>query len=145
MKIEPTSPRSAAAPRKVGAGAAHGAASGDFAKALHDAIPSHGPQVSMSVGLTGLSTVLALQEAPDATQGRAKQRAKERGQKMLEFLDEIRHGLLAGTMPISRLEQLAQMVRAKREQVDDPKLHEIMDEIELRAAVELAKLSRASL
>ncbi len=63
MKIEPTSPRSAAAARKVGTGAAHGTGSGEFAKALQDAAPSHGPQVSMSVGLTGLSTVLALQEA----------------------------------------------------------------------------------
>ncbi len=145
MKIEPTSPRSAAAARKVGTGAAHGTGSGEFAKALQDAAPSHGPQVSMSVGLTGLSTVLALQEAPDALQGRAKQRARERSQKMLDYLDEIRLGLLAGAIPVGRLEQLAQMVRAKREQVDDPKLHEIMDEIELRAAVELAKLSRTSL
>ena len=145
MKIEPTSSRSAATTRKVGAGVAHGTGSSDFAKALQDAAPSHGPQVSMSVGLTGLGTVLALQEAPDALQGRAKHRAKERGQKMLDFLEEIRLGLLTGSIPVSRLEQLAQMVRAKREQVDDPKLHEIMDEIELRAAVELAKLSRTSL
>jgi hypothetical protein len=34
------------------------------------------------------------------------------------------------------------MVRVRREQVDDPKLTAILDEIELRAAVELAKLSR---
>lgn len=145
MKIEPTSPRAAATTRKVGTGTAHGAGAGEFAKALHDAAPSHGPQVSMSVGLTGISTVLALQEAPDALQGRAKQRAKERGQKMVDFLEEIRLGLLMGSIPVGRLEQLAQMVRAKREQVDDPKLHQIMDAIELRAAVELAKLSRTGL
>lgn len=145
MKIEPTSPRTAATTRKVGAGTAQGTSSGEFAKALQETAHSHGPQVSVSVGLTGLGAVLALQEAPDALQGRAKQRAKERGQKMLDFLEEIRLGLLMGSIPVSRLEQLAQMVRAKREQVDDPKLHEIMDEIELRAAVELAKLSRTTL
>lgn len=145
MKIEPTSPRTATTTRKVGPGAAQGSGSGEFAKALQETAHCHGPQVSMSVGLTGLSTVLALQEAPDATQGRAKRRAKERGEKMLDFLQEIRIGLLTGSIPVSRLEQLAQMVRAKREQVDDPKLHEIMDEIELRAAVELAKLSRTNL
>jgi hypothetical protein len=47
-----------------------------------------------------------------------------------------------GTIPMAKLEALAQLVRAKREQIDDPKLIEILDEIELRAAVELAKLSR---
>lgn len=145
MKIEPTSPRAAASTRKVGSGAAHGAGGSDFAKALQETAPAHSPQVAVSVGLTGLGTVLALQEAPDALQGRAKRRAQERSQKMLDFLDEIRVGLLTGSIPVSRLEQLAQMVRAKREQVDDPKLHEIMDEIELRAAVELAKLSRTGL
>jgi hypothetical protein len=43
---------------------------------------------------------------------------------------------------MAKLEQLATLVRAKREQIDDPKLLAILDEIELRAAVELAKLSR---
>lgn len=96
----------------------------------------------MSVGFTDLNTVLALQEAPDATRGRARKRAQERGNMMLDHLEEIRMGLLLGTIPMAKLEQLAQLIRAKREQVDDPKLLAILDEIELRAAVELAKLSR---
>jgi hypothetical protein len=98
----------------------------------------------LSVGFTDMNTVLALQEAPDATRGRARQRAKERGNLMLDQLEEIRLGLLLGTIPMAKLEHLAQLVRAKREQIDDPKLLEILDEIELRAAVELAKLSRSA-
>ena len=96
----------------------------------------------MSLSVSSLSVVLAVQETPDAAKGRAKQRARDRGMKMLDFLEEIRIGLLLGVIPKERLEQLAQMVRAKREQIDDPKLTAILDEIELRAAVELAKLSR---
>ncbi len=96
----------------------------------------------MSLSVSSLSVVLAVQETPDAAKGRAKQRARDRGMKMLDFLEEIRIGLLMGVIPKERLEQLAQMVRAKREQIDDPKLTAILDEIELRAAVELAKLSR---
>ena len=56
---------------------------------------------------------------------------------------EIRLGLLLGTIPQSRLEQLAHLVRAQREQLNDPKLTAVLDEIELRAAVELAKLTRS--
>ena len=63
--------------------------------------------------------------------------------RMLDKLEEIRLGLLLGTIPQSRLEQLAHLVRAQREQVNDPKLTAILDEIELRAAVELAKLTRS--
>ena len=63
---------------------------------------------------------------------------------MLDELEQIRLGLLLGQIPRARLEQLAQMVRARREQLDDPKLIAILDDIELRAAVELAKLSGPS-
>jgi hypothetical protein len=52
--------------------------------------------------------------------------------------------LLLGTIPASRLESLAQQIRAKREQVSDPRLDQILDDIELRAAVELAKLGQGA-
>jgi len=140
MKVEPTAPRPATGVRKTGGTSSTG--SGGFAKALSDTQPSHSPTMPVSVGFTDMNTVLALQEAPDATRGRARKRAQERGNLMLDQLEEIRMGLLMGTIPMAKLEQLAQLVRAKREQIDDPKLLEILDEIELRAAVELAKLSR---
>ena len=55
--------------------------------------------VGGSVGLSGVSTVLALQGAPDSTERRARQRAVERGDAMLDELEEIRLGLLLGTIP----------------------------------------------
>jgi hypothetical protein len=141
MKVEPTAPRPATSVRKTGGTSS--TSSGGFAKALSDTQPSHSPQMPVSVGLTDMTTVLALQEAPDATtRSRARRRARERGGMMLDHLEEIRMGLLLGTVPMAKLEQLAQLVRAKREQIDDPNLLSILDEIELRAAVELAKLSR---
>jgi len=141
IKIDPVSPKPVAANRRVG-GTSTATGGGEFAKALGDTQSSGGHPVSMSMSVNSLSVVLAVQETPDAAKGRAKQRARDRGLKMLDFLEEIRVGLLMGAIPKDRLEQLAQMVRAKREQIDDPKLTAILDEIELRAAVELAKLSR---
>ena len=49
---------------------------------------------------------------------------------------------LVGVPLQAQLAQLAQTIRARREEIDDPRLAEILDEIELRAAVELAKFSR---
>jgi len=140
MKIDPTQIRPAAT-RRIGT--AQPASGGGFAAALHEESAAAGGNsaVGGTVGLGGVSTVLALQGAPDSTERRARQRAVERGDAMLDDLEEIRLGLLLGTIPRSRLEQLAQLVRARREQVDDPKLTAILDEIELRAAVELAKLT----
>lgn len=143
MKIDPTQIRPAAT-RRIGA--AQPASGGNFAAALHEesAAAEGKSAVGGSVGLSGVSTVLALQGAPDSTEGRARRRAVQRGDAMLDELEEIRLGLLIGSVPRGRLEQLAQMVRARREQVDDPKLTAILDEIELRAAVELAKLAGPS-
>lgn len=141
IKIDPVSPKPVAANRRVG-GPSSTASGGDFAKALGESHAGQGQHVSMALSVSSLSVVLAVQETPDAAKGKAKQRARDRGIKMLDFLEEIRIGLLMGAIPKDRLEQLAQMVRAKREQIDDPQLTAILDEIELRAAVELAKLSR---
>jgi hypothetical protein len=141
IKIDPVTSKPVAANRRVG-GSSSAAGGGEFAKALGDSQGSGGHPVSMSMSVNSLSVVLAVQETPDAAKGRARARAKDRGIKMLDFLEEIRIGLLMGAIPRDRLEQLAQMVRAKREQIDDPNLTAILDEIELRAAVELAKLSR---
>lgn len=141
IKIDPVSPKPVAANRRIG-GAAPAGAGGEFAKALGESSGGQSQHVSMALSVSSLSVVLAVQETPDAAKGKAKQRARDRGLKMLDFLEEIRIGLLTGAIPKDRLEQLAQMVRAKREQIDDPELTAILDEIELRAAVELAKLSR---
>jgi hypothetical protein len=142
MKIDPTQVRPAAT-RRVGT--AQPASNGGFAAALHEESAGAGQSaVGGSVGLSGLSTILALQGAPDSTERRARQRAVQRADAILDELEQIRLGLLLGAIPRARLEQLAQMVRARREQLDDPKLIAILDEIELRAAVELAKLAGPS-
>jgi hypothetical protein len=140
MKIDPTQVRPAAT-RRVGT--AQAASNGAFAAALHEESAPAGASgaVGGSVALSGVSAVLALQGAPDSTERRARQRAIQRGDAMLDDLEQIRLGLLLGSIPRARLEQLAQLVRARREQVDDPRLVAILDEIELRAAVELAKLT----
>lgn len=98
-----------------------------------------GPAASGAAGAPApVDALLALQEVPDALVGRA--RAKRRGEALLDQLEQLRLGLLAGRLPRDRLERLARLAAERREQLDDPRLIEILAEIELRAAVELAKL-----
>src|SRR6185369_16208924 len=100
-------------------------------------------RTSAPSGLNPLATLLAVQETEEPLERQARKRAVQRADSILDELDELRVGLLLGTVPRAKLEQIAQLVRAKREQFSDPKLQMILDDIELRAAVELAKLTRS--
>jgi len=98
--------------------------------------------VGASAGLSGVMGVLAIQEV-DEVDDAAKRasRGKRRALEMLDKLDEIRMGLLSGELTADRVMELARTVQARRVEIDDPKLAEILDEIDLRAQVELAKLT----
>jgi hypothetical protein len=100
---------------------------------------SHGVESLSAVG--GIDALLAAQAVGDVLDGEERRRLVQYGEDMLDKLDEIRHGLLMGTIPKEKLISLAQMVRARRGHVADPRLSAVLDEIELRAEVELAKLS----
>lgn len=142
MKIDPTGIRPTTARGKVGGSTSAGGS--DFAKNLAETdTASAGSRASASANLNPLAGLLSVQETEEPLEKRSRKRATQRADTILDELDEIRVGLLMGTIPMAKLEQLAQLVRAKREQFDDPKLQEILDDIELRAAVELAKLSRS--
>ena len=84
--------------------------------------------------------ILALQEVDE--DGRGSRQERERGEDMLDRLDDIRHGLLTGRVNPRTLETLLTQVRQQRQTFTDPRLTEILEEIELRAAVELAKLGQ---
>ena len=60
----------------------------------------------------------------------------------LDRLEDIRRGLLLGMVPKDKLAELARTVREKRERGADPVVSRLLDEIELRAEIELAKLGR---
>ena len=89
-----------------------------------------------------VSSLLALQEISDATERR--RRAVKRGEDLLAGLDELRLGLLDGRLGRERLADLARTVREAHLASDDPRLEAALAEIELRAAVELAKIEAAA-
>ena len=60
----------------------------------------------------------------------------------VEKLEEIRDGLLMGYISRDRLIEISRQVKDNRYQSDDPRLQEILSEIELRVEVELAKLMK---
>ncbi|HZB91572.1 MAG TPA: flagellar assembly protein FliX [Stellaceae bacterium] len=116
------------------------AASDDkFAEALGGEPPP--APATAAPSLNPVDALLIAQELPDALAGR--RRAVQRGSALLDRLEELRLGLLAGVLPRERLDEMAQLAKTARETVDDPRLAAVLDEIDLRVAVELAKLGTA--
>ena len=91
------------------------------------------------VGATGIDALLALQAAEDPLLGRKK--ALRRGTSLLDILDTMKADLLAGQVSEGRLNQLMAVVTSARERAY-PGLDDLLDDIELRARVELAKFGR---
>lgn len=98
------------------------------------------PDASATTGagpVAAVGALIALQQVDDAAHGRS--RGLQRGRDLLDSLEQIQRGLLTGTLSVTQLQSIAARLRA-HESVADPQLSEIMSEIELRVAVELAKL-----
>jgi len=87
---------------------------------------------------SSVDALLAIQEVPDATTGRSRGLAMARD--LLDGLEEIRRGLLMGSIPTARLKRIADMVRQRKAITTDPEVTALLEEIDLRASVELAKL-----
>ncbi len=118
---------------------------GDFAQQLKGTADPAETAPSVEVGtLSGVDSVLSIQESTSATGEKSRSLAGRYGDDLLGRLDELRLGLLAGSFPKEKLADLAKTMRARRQESDDAKLNEIINEIELRAEVEIAKLTRGT-
>jgi hypothetical protein len=116
------------------------AASGGFGRSLQEASAEGSTGVTGGGGIGGMDALLALQEVPDSVAERSK--AQQNGQRILDRLEQLRFELLEGRIAPETLERLSSEVEAARSRTDDPQLNEILDEIDLRAQVEMAKLGR---
>jgi Class II flagellar assembly regulator len=84
-----------------------------------------------------VSGVLGIQEVDDALAQAS--RGKVRAEDILDRLEDLRLELLSGGLSREKLLQLSRIVSLRRAQIKDPRLAEILDAIDLRAQVELAK------
>jgi hypothetical protein len=88
--------------------------------------------------VSSLEALIALQDVGGPLE--RKRRAMGRATHILDLLEGLKLDLLEGRLSPGSMEGLARAVREQRSLTDDPKLEGLLDEIETRAAVELAKL-----
>lgn len=140
MKISNLGPTSSSGKAKKKSSAGSGSSFASHLGESGSASESHGTRESAPV--SNMSGILALQEVGDATEDEKRRAMYQRAEDILDKLGEIQRDILSGGISKDRLQNLAHMLRARRETVEDPKLLALMDEIELRAEVEIAKWTR---
>lgn len=87
--------------------------------------------------ISTLDALMALQGVDDATE--RKKRAVAKGRNALDVLDDLKLGMIGGSVDGPTLARLKVAAEGLRETTGDRGLDTVMGEIDLRVAVELAK------
>ena len=133
MKVTgPSGPSQAQGPRTARASGGFSLPSSGSTAGAGAAAPASAP-----AAVADVSALMALQGVEDPTERR--RRAIRRGGGLLDRLDELKLALLMGEAGDGALDRLTRTLREERPVDADPGLNNLLDQIDLRAAVELAK------
>ncbi len=92
--------------------------------------------------IANLGSLLALQSIPQDEVEKRKRQTR-RAESILDQLEELRLATLEGRVSPNHLLQLRNAMKSREELENDAPLQNLLNDIELRAEVELAKLERA--
>jgi hypothetical protein len=110
--------------------------SGTFTPTETDAPQAQSAAVALRT-LSGIDALIALQGIEDPVERR--RRAVKHGRRALDALDELKIGLLAGTLDRGTMLRLKSVSADLHDASGDDRLDQVLAEIDLRVAVELAK------
>jgi hypothetical protein len=119
-----------------GPAAARQASSGTFTVSDAGAPQAQTPAAALRT-LGGIDALIALQGIEDPVERRS--RAVKHGRRALDALDELKLGILSGTLDQATLLRLKSASADLKNGSGDERLDGVLSEIDLRVAVELAK------
>lgn len=129
-----------ASPAAAAPAAPRRAAAGGFS-ITEQQTPAQPAPVAALRTIGGIDALIALQGQDDPAERR--RRAVKRGRVALDALDELKTEVLAGTLGPSTLMRLKSAGTDLRDSSGDAGLDAVLAEIDLRLAVEIAKMSPA--
>lgn len=140
MKVEgPQKSQSTSGTKKKGNVSSGGGSFGDLVTGAAEEAKG----VSAAQSIAQVDSLLAVQQTDDPAQRGARGRMKVRANGLLDGLDKIRVSLLTGNLTVGDVIDIADVVASHRENITDPELTAILDEVDLRAQIELAKMRMA--
>jgi len=92
------------------------------------------------MSISSIGMLLAVQGVDG--DGGGRRQAISQGHETLDALDSLKVDVLAGRISSQKIKNLVALAERQRETVSDPQLANLLDHIELRARVELAKLEQ---
>jgi len=98
---------------------------------------------TLSSGIANIDILLAAQGAEDSSHKKSNQRMKARAEDILAQLDDLKIAMTSGQVTVGHMVSIADVIANHREDIADAELAGLLDEIDLRAHVELAKLEIA--
>lgn len=140
MKVE--GPKGPSQVGKTG-GAKRAGQTGGFSKIMESLGTQESAAASGPSGVGAMDGLFMLQTVSDEERKKRAQ-AKARAEAGLTLLDQITYALLNSAVSTAHLARLKALAGAQTDQVADPRLAAVLDEIDLRLAVEAAKLEKAS-
>lgn len=139
MKIEgPSKTNKSSKAKKSGKA---GKTDGTFGDMVASAAQASAPTAATQ-SIAKVDALLAVQGAESATERAAKRRMHDRGDAVLRKLDRLRLGILTGDMTLGQVIDIADVVASHRETINDPEMSAVLDEIDLRAQIEIAKMRK---
>jgi len=129
--------------RTKGASSGSGASFADKLRGASSAEETQAPAgMTDTASIGGVDALLAMQEVSDVSDREARKKAVSYGEDLLDRLHVIQDALLAGAIPKEQLMSMAKKMRTDRMNISNPELSALLDEIELRVEVEIAKHTR---
>lgn len=111
-----------------------------------DMVASAAKETSAAAATQSIAKVdalLAVDGVGSATEGKARKQARDRADKILRQMDHMRLAILTGNLTIGQVIDIADVVASHREKINDPNLTAVLDEIDMRAQIEIAKMRKA--
>lgn len=134
-----TGPNGPAVP--AAAGGARRTTSGSFSLPQEEAAKAPAGTGAVRT-VAGIEALMALQGVESAEERR--RRAVKRGHTALDLLDEMKLGLLSGRLGSEMVHRLRSAAAGLKDLSGDPRIDQVLAEIDLRVEVELAKVESAA-
>lgn len=96
--------------------------------------------VSTAQGVSSINIIDSLLDLQEIQTSGITQKEVERGYDILDHLKKLQLSIVCGEVSEQSLELLTEMVKSSRDKLTDPALNYILNEIELRAEIELVKI-----
>jgi hypothetical protein len=100
-------------------------------------------QTSVSSSISSVDALLMAQGTEDPAQKKSQKRMRERADGLLDKMNDLKVAILTGNVTVGHMVSIADIAATHREKITDPDLSVLLDEIDLRAQIELAKIEVA--